>query len=151
MSRRAGAATAAAVLAAIGALAGCGASAPSLQQLRSAAARTCQTAGRRLDAIPTPTTPGGELGFLRRGETALRAQLAALDTLQPPQQQAATYTEALAATRRELAHVSTTVKALTAGADPVAAIHTLQDELAPLERRAHRAWTALRIPACAGS
>jgi hypothetical protein len=54
------------------------------------------------------------------------------------------------ATSAELTALRSTLKGLKAGNDPVVAIKTLQQQLAPAEMKASIAWSALELPACRG-
>jgi hypothetical protein len=127
------------------ALAGCGASSLSASQLRSRAAHICTVSALEAGAIPTPTTPAEGARFVRSGIAVLRPELVKLRTLQGPDE----YRRAVAAMAGELAALRFTLKGLRAGNDPVVAIKTLQRQLAPIELRGSRAWSALGIPACA--
>jgi len=142
------AALAAVATALVPALAGCGSSSVSAHQLRTGAARACTVAGRRLSRIPAPHDAAGAAAFLHAGITALGPELMALDRLSPTPQLAAPYGRARSATERELAALHSTLHRLSAGEDPVVAIKTLQQELAPLERQASAAWRALGVPGC---
>ncbi len=139
----------AAVLVAI-LLAACGSSTLSDTQLRSRAARICTLAAQRTERIGTPTLPTEETAFLRRGIVALAPEVTALGRLRAPDDVSDDYRDAVAATAAELASLRSTVKGLRAGNDPIVAIKTLQQQLAPVEARASRAWTDLELPACRG-
>ncbi len=130
------------------ALCGCGSSSLSTRQLRSAATRICTTATRRIDRIPTPTSPaGGEL-FLQQGIAAVTPELTALRKLAAPNDLKQAYSTALRATTQELQALRTTLRQLQAGGDPVILIKTLQQRIAPLETQANAAWQTLEITAC---
>jgi hypothetical protein len=129
--------------------AGCGSTSLSAQQLHNGAARACLKATRGLDAIPTPPLPAGGAEFLKRGITAITLELAALKLLHSSGAPATSYTRAVDATGQELAALKSSLKGLTAGNDPVVAIKTLQQQLQGLEQRAHTAWAAAGVPACA--
>jgi hypothetical protein len=130
-------------------MAGCGSSSLSARQLQSGAKRTCLVATRTLNLIPTPQLPAGGAAFLRRGISVLKPELAALDRLHPGGSLADSYARALNANHRELGALDSTLKRLTAGADPVAAIKRLQRQLIPLEQRAAVSWAAVGVAACA--
>jgi hypothetical protein len=138
---------AAALLAAV-LLAGCGSNALSDSQLRSRAGRICALATQRTGRIPTPTLPTQEAQFLSRGIAALTPELNALRRLRPPGDMAGDYRDAVEAIGSELAALRSTLKGLRAGNDPVVAIKTLQQELAPAETKASIAWSALDLQAC---
>jgi hypothetical protein len=144
------AATLAAVLVASALVAGCGSNALSDSQLRSRANRICRLAQRRAARISTPTTPAGGAKFLNRGIAALAPQLRALQRLHPSSGLSDDYRTALSVTGKELAALRSAVRGLKAGNDPVVAIKTLQQQLAPLEADSARAWNALELPACQG-
>jgi hypothetical protein len=130
------------------AAAGCGSSSLSSAQLRSRATQACDLTNRRLGQIPTPQVPGAGAAFLSRGVAALRPELAALERLHAGGAAADPYSRALAASDQELKALQSSLKGLKAGNDPVVAIKTLQQQLAPLEARGIAAWRALGIPAC---
>jgi hypothetical protein len=130
------------------ALGGCGSSSLSTPQLRSAATRICAAATRRIDRIPTPTSPTGGTLFLKQGVAALTPELTALRRLSPPTDAARVYSTALTATSKELDALRTTLHELEAGGDPVTLIKTLQHLLTPLESQANSAWETLQIPGC---
>jgi hypothetical protein len=133
-------------------LAGCGGSSTlSTAQLHARATRTCNLARRRTNRIATPTLPGEGVRFLSRGIAALAPELTALNLLRPPTDMASDYKLALAASEGELRALRSALGGLKAGNDPVVAIKTLQQELSPLESRAHVAWSSLDLPACASS
>lgn len=129
-------------------LAGCGSTALSTQQLRSSATRVCTTARAQTNRIPTPAEPAGGTAFLRRGVTVLGPELTQLRSLRPPSDLARTYATALGAFALRLSELRSTVHQLEGGADPVIAIKTLQQHLAPLESQERGAWDSLQIPAC---
>lgn len=134
------------------AVAGCGGSnSLSAAQLRTAALRACTTAARKLSRIPPPRTPSSAEAFLRRGVSALQPELTALDRLSPGPDLASHYKRARSVTHREVDALRSTITGLKAGNDPAVAINTLQQQLRPLERRAHAAWHAVGVPACADS
>jgi hypothetical protein len=130
-------------------VAGCGTGSLSEQQLNSSAKRACLAATRTLNRIPTPALPSGGAAFLRRGISALKPELAALDRLHPGGGLAGTYARARKASRQELAALQSTLKGLEAGNDPVVAIKTLQQQLIPLEQRAATSWASVGVAACA--
>jgi hypothetical protein len=133
-------------------LAGCGgASTLSTAQLHTRATLTCNLARRRTNRIATPTLPTQGARFLNRGIAVLAPELAALKLLRPPSDMANDYKLALAASQGELQALRSALSGLKAGNDPVVAIKTLQQQLSPLESRAHVAWSSLDLPACASS
>ncbi|MGI8507047.1 MAG: hypothetical protein ACR2MK_09665 [Solirubrobacteraceae bacterium] len=132
-------------------LAGCGNSSLSAGQLRTAARRICAVAQRQTERIPTPTEPSQGAGYLRRGVAALAPEVAALRRLTPPSDLASGYRDALTDTGAEVQALRRALNGLRAGNDPVVAIKTLQQELAPLEPRAEGAWRSLDIAACVGA
>jgi hypothetical protein len=129
-------------------VAGCGSHTLTDSQLRTRAARICTLATRRTGRISTPSSPGQEAAFLRRGIAALTPKLTALERLSAPGDMSGDYRDAVGATGAELAALRSTVKGLRAGNDPVVAIKTLQQELTPAEAKASSAWTTLGLPAC---
>jgi hypothetical protein len=130
---------------------GCGSDALSDSQLRSRANRICRLTQRRAARIATPTTPADAAKFLNRGVAALAPQLRALQRLHPSSGLSGDYHGALTVSGQELAALRSAVKGLKTGNDPVVAIKTLQQQLAPLEADNARAWTALELPACQGT
>jgi hypothetical protein len=140
----------AAGLLAAAALSACGSTALTDSQMRSRAGRICNVAAERTNRITTPTRPTQEASFLSRGIAALTPELTALRRLRAPDDMADDYRDAVEATGAELAALRSTLKGLRAGNDPVVAIKTLQQELAPAETKASIAWSALDLPACRG-
>ena len=129
-------------------VAGCGGSSDSPGQLRAQAANVC---ARALDdgvRIKPPAVPAGTATFLRRGTNVLESEIDQLRTLRPPNEQAGAYSAAVEALRREAAILSTTVRDLDRGADPLSTIKTLQHRLAPVEANANAAWRTLDVPLC---
>jgi hypothetical protein len=129
-------------------LAGCGSSSLSASRLRVRATVICNRAHVRTDAIATPGLPSQGERFLSRGAAALAPELTALRRLRAPDDLAGDYRRALEATAGELGALRFTVTGLEAGNDPVVAIKTLQQRLAPREQTGDAAWRALKIPAC---
>jgi hypothetical protein len=146
---RAGLPAAALLMAAVG-VAGCGSHTLSDSQLRARATRICRQATRSTDRIATPARPGQEAVFLSRGIAALSPELTSLKRLSAPGDMSGDYRAAVDATAAELAALRSTLKGLRAGNDPVVAIKTLQQLLAPAEVRASSAWSTLGLPACRG-
>jgi hypothetical protein len=140
----------AAVLLAAALLGGCGSTALTDTQLRSRAGRVCALATRRTNRIATPTMPTQEASFISRGIVALAPEVVALRRLRAPGGMADDYRDAVEATGAELTALRSTLKGLKAGNDPVVAIKTLQQQLAPAEMKASIAWSALELPACRG-
>ncbi len=129
-------------------LAGCGADSLSAQQLRARAVQICSAAGLQTEAIVTPVAPAAGERYLSQGADALAPELRALHRLRPSHDMARGFRTATIADDRELRALRSTVRGLKAGNDPVVAIKTLQQELAPLEARADAAWASLGVPAC---
>lgn len=129
-------------------LAGCGADSLSGQQLRARAVQICSAAVLRTDAIVTPITPGQGARYLRQGADALVPEVRALDRLRPPRDMAGRFRTATSADDHELRALRSAVRGLRAGNDPVVAIKTLQQQLAPAEARADGAWASLGVPSC---
>lgn len=150
MSRRLSLRLLAAALLAAALLAGCGSTALTDTQLRSRAGRICALAARRTDRIATPSLPSQEASFVRRGIAAMTPEVTALRRLSAPGAMADDYRDAVEATSTELTALRSTLKGLKAGNDPVVAIKTLQQQLAPAEMKASIAWSALELPACRG-
>jgi hypothetical protein len=131
-------------------LAGCGSTSLSTTQLRTRAARICTLTTQRTNRIATPTMPTQEDAFVRRGIAAITPEVSALHRLRAPGDMADDYRDAVEATGAELTALRSTLKGLKAGNDPVVAIKTLQQQLAPAEFKAAIAWSALEVPACRG-
>jgi hypothetical protein len=142
------------VVSALGALvivlfvAGCGSSSLSDTQLRANAARMCSAAQRRAEQISAPKRPADAVRYLSHGITALTPQVTALRALPASGDLAKRYRSAVDAVDAELRELRSAVRGLKSGNDPVVAIKTLQERLAPLERRADASWRAIDIPAC---
>jgi hypothetical protein len=141
----------AAMLLAAAVLVGCGSTALSDSQLRTRASRICTLATRRTDRITTPALPSQEASFIKRGIAALSPELTALQRLRAPGDMTDDYRDAVEATAAEVTALRSTLKGLKTGNDPVVAIKTLQQELAPAETKAGFAWSALELPACRGN
>lgn len=133
------------------AVSACGSTPLSVSQLRSDATRICQAAAGRGERLPSATSPAGAAAFLRSSAPILRQQLDNLRALTPPSQLAKTYNSAVAELAEQVRLLSATVKRLAAGADPLAAIRSLQQQLSPSEARGDAGWQQLGIPACATS
>jgi hypothetical protein len=131
-------------------LAGCGSTALTANQLRARAGRICTLATQRTDRITTPALPSQEASFISRGVAALAPEVTDLQRLRAPGDMAGDYRDAVEATSSELTALRSTLKGLKAGNDPVVAIKTLQQQLAPAEFKAGIAWSALELPACRG-
>jgi hypothetical protein len=136
-------ATAAALL-----LGACGSKPLSSSQLHDQATRLCALATRQTDRIPTPASPVGSSGFLKRGIAVLTPELNGLRGLRPPGDVADVYFASLGAFANKLSYLRHAVYELSAGEDPVIAVKTLQQQLAPIESQENGAWQALEIPAC---
>jgi hypothetical protein len=130
------------------AVSGCGGSQLSMDALRDQAGQVCDAAMARANRIRPPSTPAGTRVFLERGVAALRPELAQLRALRPPSDVADVYSLALGAFSRKLMLLDDTIRGLGRGTDPVIAIKTLQQGLAPAESAENGAWQALEIPAC---
>jgi hypothetical protein len=126
-------------------LAGCGASTLSVAQLRNLAGRICLQAAHQMDGIPGARSPADGARFLSRGIAVLSPELRQLRGFHTDSR---AYAHALQASSAELAALRFTLRGLRAGNDPVVAIKTLQQRLAPLERKAAEAWAVLVIPKC---
>jgi hypothetical protein len=129
-------------------LGGCGSSPLSSSDLHNDATQVCRTAGRVANRIATPTSPAGTRVFLRRGIAALSPELAGLQTLHPPSDVADVYTASVKAFGQKLAYLKAALRGLEGGEDPVIALKTLQQQIAPLETQENGGWEALQIPAC---
>lgn len=140
---------AAAVLAVLAlALAACGADSLSDTQLRTNAGRICAAAQRRAEQIATPVRPADAARYLNRGVGALAPQVRALRALHASGDLAERYGSAVNAVAAEVTELRSAISGLKSGNDPVVQIKTLQQRLAPLERRADADWRTLEIPAC---
>ena len=127
-------------------LAGCGTSDLSTSQLRSGARLVCTAAARRTNRIPLPSAPSGEARFLTQGITVLTSEVRELDSLRSGNP---TFRGAVIEVGDEVAALRFSLKGVRSGNDPVVAIKTLQQKLAPLEHRADQAWNRLGITSCA--
>jgi hypothetical protein len=130
------------------AVTGCGSASPTLAHLRAQAARVCTRALTQDARIALPPAPAQSAAFLGRGIAVLQAELASLRTLHPPSEQAGAYSAARGSLTRELTILTTTVRDLDRGSDPLPAIKTLQHRLAPIEADEDAAWRTLGVPAC---
>jgi hypothetical protein len=129
-------------------VAGCGSSSLSASQLRSQAGQVCALAGHQAEQIKDPAALGGGVVFLRDGIAVLTPELRQLQKLTPSQASERSYATALGAFSGELHDLTTTVRGLDKGDDPVDSIQSLEHHLAPLQTREDVAWRALGIPAC---
>jgi hypothetical protein len=128
--------------------AGCGSSPLSTSELHNDATRVCLLASRQTDRIATPNSPAGTEAFLRRGIAALTPELAGLQSLHPSSEVADVYNAAVKSLGQQLAFLKDALHDLQKGQDPVIALKTLQQELAPIKAQANGGWDALQIPAC---
>jgi hypothetical protein len=144
------AATALAAATALVMLGGCGSNSLSEKQLRAHAASVCTAASRRANRIPTPTDPADGSAFLKSGITALQPEVIALKALRPPHDVADVYEASVRGVAQQLSMLELTLRHLRGGQDPVVAIKTLQEHLAPIEASADSGWQTLEIPACIG-
>lgn len=133
---------------ALGLIAGCGSSSPSLRRLRAQATRVCTRAVDQEARLGAPALPAATEAFLRRGAAVLRPELASLRTLRAPSEQAGAYSAALGSLSRELTILTGTADDLDRGADPLSAVKALQRRLAPVEADDDAAWRTLGVPAC---
>jgi hypothetical protein len=129
-------------------LAGCGSSPLSTSDLHNDATRLCQQASRLTDRIATPTSPAGTQPFLERGIAALTPELAGLRSLRPSSDVADVYNAAVKSLAQQLTYLKDARHDLKSGEDPVIALKTLQQELAPVASQENGGWDALQIPAC---
>ena len=130
-------------------LAGCGSKPPlSTTELSNQATRVCTLAGQQTDVIPTPASPAGTASFLRRGIAVMAPELQGLRTLKPTSDVAQVYATSIDSFAKKLGYLKDTMRDLAGGEDPVIAIKTLQQELAPIEAQENGAWQALDVPAC---
>jgi len=136
------------VAAATLAIAGCGSSSPSDNQVRAQASSICAHANREIGRITTPSAASGGAAFLQQGIASLKPELRALRQIAPPQDSADVWSTAIRSLSGELAQLESTAARIDTGADPVSAFKSLQRTISPLERQADGAWQALQIPAC---
>jgi hypothetical protein len=95
-----------------------------------------------------PSSPAGTVVFVRQGVAALRPELAGLRALRPPQSLASTYANSLGELGQLVQDMKATAVGLSRGNDPVVAIKTLAQQLAPLEAQQNEGWQSLGVPAC---
>lgn len=88
--------------------------------------------------------------MLKHGAAALNAELADLNALTPPTDEAVVYHWGSTPGPQEFATLHAATAKLDQGVGPVGTFRELQDRLAPLETDADYAWRALGIPACLG-
>ena len=129
-------------------LAGCGSKPLSSSQLGLQATRLCQLARLQTDRIPTPSTPAGSALYLKRGIAVMKPELAQLRALRPPSDVADVYAVSVSSFAKKLSYLKATVHDLAGGEDPVIAMRTLQQDLAPVEKQEDGAWQTLQITAC---
>jgi hypothetical protein len=132
------------------ALAGCGSRGRDLsdKQLGARASLICARANRLMNAIPTPSAPPGSGRFLKGGVAVLAPEYRRLRALRAPSDEARVFAIAITGFGQKLAAMQAAVKTLDRGADPVIAMKTLQQKLAPAESTEDGAWQTLQVPAC---
>jgi hypothetical protein len=130
------------------AVAGCGASSPSIAHLRAQATQVCARALAQDVKIAPPAVPAQTGAFLRRGIAVLRPEIARLRALRAPSKQAGAYSAAVSSLARELTILASTAHDLDRGAGPLTTVKTLQHRLAPVEADNNAAWRTLGVPAC---
>ncbi len=139
----------AAVLAPLAAgLVGCGSSELSDVQLRSHANAICAATNRKASAISSPSSPDGVPAFLAKGTAVFSVELRRLRALHPPKDLKDVYDASITAFAKKLDELELTARRIRAGQDPVVAMKTLQEHLAPLESDEDHAWSALQVSAC---
>jgi hypothetical protein len=131
-----------------GLLAGCGRKPLSSNELARRATEVCQLAAAQTGRIPTPARPEDSALFLKRGIAVMTGELAQLRALRPPSDVADVYAVSISSFAQKLEYLNKTVHALAGGEDPVIAMRTLQQNLAPVEKDEDGAWRALEIDAC---
>ena len=137
-----------AVLAAT-AIAGCGGSGRlSSTDLHNQATQICALTGKQTDRIKSPASPAGSAVFVRQGITALTPELAQLRKLRPPSDAQDVYTTAISSSAKKLELLRAASGQLARGDDPVSALQTLEQQLAPVVQQENGAWQSLGIPAC---
>jgi hypothetical protein len=129
-------------------LAGCGSSEPSDVQLRNHANAICAAANRKASAISSPSSPDGVPAFLANGATVFSAELERLRALRPPSDIKDVYEASITALAKKVDELELTARRIHSGQDPVVAMKTLQEHLAPLESDEDHAWSALQVSAC---
>lgn len=130
------------------AVAACGSSSPSDNQLRSQATAICSHANRVIGRIATPSSASGGGAFLENGIAALKPELQQLKRLPAPGDASDVWSTAIRSLSGELSALNSAAAKIQAGGDPVASYKSLQQTLGPLETQANNAWQALQIPAC---
>jgi hypothetical protein len=136
------------VLALAAAVAGCGSSSLSSSQLHSQATRLCSLAGTQTERVPTPGSPARSAAYLHSGIAIMKPELVALQRLHPPSDVADVYSNTVKTFSQKLAYLESTAQRIDRGADPVAAMRTLQERIGPLESQENGGWQALELPAC---
>jgi hypothetical protein len=139
-----------AAIAVVGALgvAGCGSSPLSSGELQNQASRVCALASQQANRIRTPASPAETSLFLRQGIAALTPALVQLRKLRPPSDVADVYSASVKAYAEKLGFLRAAQHDIAAGQDPIAAMQTLQEQLAPIVSQENGGWQALNIPAC---
>jgi len=129
---------------------GCGGtSGISSAQLHARAGRACTAAAASLQKLNSPKLPGDAGAFLSEGIAVVGPEVSELSRLHPAGDLAASYRNALNASRGELNALRRASHEIKANADPIATFRTLQNRLAPLELEASGAWNALGLAVCA--
>jgi hypothetical protein len=127
---------------------GCGGQPLSSSQLATQATRVCQLAAQQTERIPTPSDPAGSVLYLKRGLAVMAPELEQLRKLRPPDDVADVYRVSLTSFSKKLGYMRDTTRDLARGEDPVIAMRTLQQDLAPIENQENGAWQTLQITAC---
>jgi hypothetical protein len=129
-------------------IAGCGSQPLSSSQLATQATQVCRLAAQQTDRIPTPSSPEASALYLKRGLAVMTPELEQLRRLKPPDDVADVYRVSITSFEKKVSYLRDTVHDLGKGEDPVIAMRTLQQDLAPIEKQEDGAWQTLQITAC---
>lgn len=126
---------------------GCG-STLSAAELRAEATRICVRASEATDRIAVPNEPAGGGRFLREARVQLAAAHRELRALEPPEELARDYEQAVRLAAREVALIWRHERMIEEGEDVIPAFRSLQRQLERVVASENELWRALDIPAC---
>jgi len=142
-----------AVVGAAAAIAGCGGGgdsdgALSADEFRSQADAICADANTRLEALDEPTGNDQVLGFLQSGLTVQKEQLDKLKTLDPPEDLAGTFGEAMDLLDQQTNEIQDAADRISGGEDPEAVINDVSAELDSISNQADAKAKELGLEVC---
>ena len=142
-----------AVVGAAAAIAGCGGGddsggALSADEFRTQADAICADANTRLEALDEPSGSDQVLGFLQSGLTVQKEQLDKLKALQPPDDLAGTFNEAMDLLDQQTTEIQGAADRISDGEDPEAVINDVSAELDSISDQADAKAKELGLEVC---